>query len=300
MIRIVKLITLFCLISLTACSSSGSGESADTGGLAGAESITGTALASGGTPRGGLTVYLPGITVVAQTIKLSATDGTECVDPPAEDSAVASGCTSADGSFSIDTSSVTDEVDQIIYYDGTTKEVADLACTADPCELSQVTTSFDPETDPAELAEASLESLSVAMQTCTAEWDLEPSIAAKIFVGKPGGAAPDCNCAESGHMSFDYDTAIVTLTECMTTSDLSFSGTFAIDIEEEEGWVFGDLTLEPSGSCTSASGQEVNMVASLSDCTGTVDMNCGTSSTEVTCTYGAPAEGTDYCSANCE
>ncbi|MBT3182670.1 MAG: hypothetical protein HN337_09230, partial [Deltaproteobacteria bacterium] len=214
--------------------------------------------------------------------------------------AVASGCASADGSFSIDTSSVTTEVDQIIYYDGTTKEIADLACTANPCELSQVTTTFDPEIDPTEIAKASLESFNTAIRTCMIdEWGLDPkkSISSLSMVKE---SSQECDCAEGGQILIvGGDSPTITIDECITTSNLSFSGTAPFTGGDDD-WAGLNPTLEPSGECTSASGEAVNMLPTFDDCSGTMNMICGEDSTEVTCTLSDPAEGSDDCTVSCE
>lgn len=143
----------FLSFGLAACGSSGS--SSGGAGLNNATSVTGTVYSTSGDPVPGTTVYLPGVTVTAQRVKASrtflkaveASDGTECEDPASADSAVASCCTAADGSFTCDTSGVTTNPEQIVFQRGALRKVAELSCSGGgECALSSDITTFGNDT----------------------------------------------------------------------------------------------------------------------------------------------------------
>ncbi|MFH1830545.1 MAG: hypothetical protein ABH871_07205 [Pseudomonadota bacterium] len=125
-------------VGLVACGGGG-------GGLNNAQSVTGTITSASGDPVPGTTVYIPGTTVTASTKAkatrtyakvVTASDGTECEDPPAADSSLAAGCTAQDGTYTIDTSGITTNPTQLVAQRGALRMILDLNCTADPCPMS--------------------------------------------------------------------------------------------------------------------------------------------------------------------
>ncbi len=152
-----KLICFVCAaaalsLSLAACGGgdSGGGGGGGGGGLNAAKSVTGTVLSANGDPMPGVTVYLPGAQVAAQVAKatrtyakvITAPDGTQCEDPAAADQSVAAGCSGANGSLVIDTSTVTTNPTQLVFMKGNLRMVQPLNCTADPCALPTSSTTF--------------------------------------------------------------------------------------------------------------------------------------------------------------
>lgn len=146
-------IVLALSLTFVGCGGGGDGSSGDdtgTGGLSGANSVTGTVLSANGDPIAGTTVYIPGVQVAAQLVGASRTfyrsvvgsDGTICEDPPSADSSLAAACTAADGTFVMDTSNVSANANQIIFQKGALRMVNNLECTADPCNLSTTVTTF--------------------------------------------------------------------------------------------------------------------------------------------------------------
>ena len=117
-------IALTAILCMAACSSGGDGGSSggSTSGLNGAQAVTGRVTLANGDPFPEATVYIPGATVNPATSKASrpiegiitAPDGTTCADPPTGDQPLASTCSSADGTFTIDTSSLATNSTQIV------------------------------------------------------------------------------------------------------------------------------------------------------------------------------------------
>ena len=135
------------------CGACGGSSSGGATGLNNANTVTGTVKSASGDPVPATTVFIPGTTVTASTnastkatrtyLKVvTAADGTECEDPPAADQSLASACSSADGTFSIDTSSITTNATQIVFQRGSLRMVMDLNCSADPCALDSSVTTF--------------------------------------------------------------------------------------------------------------------------------------------------------------
>lgn len=133
---------------LAACGSSGSGTSDN--GLNNATSVTGTCKSASGDPVPGATIYVPGTTVSTSESKATrafgkvtpASDGTTCEDPPSADQSLASACTGQDGTFTIDTASVTGDVGQIVYLKGSLRMVQTLNCTSAACAIPAAESTF--------------------------------------------------------------------------------------------------------------------------------------------------------------
>lgn len=161
--KIVMVVMLAMAIGLVACGSSTSGtDGGDSGGGGGggsggsglnsATSVSGTCRSSSADPVPGATVYLPGVTVSASAGPSKATrsfgkatvgaDGTTCEDPPTADSSLVAVCSSADGTFTLDTSALTTNPTQIVFVKGTLRMVQSLSCTAAQCVLDSSVTSF--------------------------------------------------------------------------------------------------------------------------------------------------------------
>lgn len=128
------------------------GGSGTTGGLNGATSLTGTIYSANGDPVSGATIYVPGVTVSSSVSKATrsfvkvtpAADGTTCEDPPTADSSLAAVCSGANGTFSVDTSSITTNPNQIVLLKGALRSIHDLSCNvgAAACALDATTTKF--------------------------------------------------------------------------------------------------------------------------------------------------------------
>ncbi len=139
--------------SSTGSSSSGGGQAGVTGsgddetiegtGLSGADEVSGTVITVAGTTVAGATVYIPGVTATAGSGSatrtfvqgLTAADGTACEDAPAADEALIVICTSADGSFILDTSGLTTNPTQVVIQKGSLRIIVPLSCTGNICVI---------------------------------------------------------------------------------------------------------------------------------------------------------------------
>lgn len=146
-------VAVIAAVAVLCGSCGGGGSDGGATGLNNADTVTGTVKSASGDPVPATTVFIPGTTVTASVnastkatrtyLKVvTASDGTECEDPPTADSSLASACSSADGTFSIDTSSITSNPTQIVFQRGSLRMVMDLNCSADPCVLGDDTTTF--------------------------------------------------------------------------------------------------------------------------------------------------------------
>lgn len=159
--KIVMVVMLAMAVGLVACGSStsstdnggGGGDGGGSGtGLNNATSVTGTCRSSSSDPVPGTTVYLPGVTVSASVGVSKATrafekattaaDGATCEDPPTADSSLVAVCTSADGTFTLDTSAITSNPTQIVFQKGALRMVQNLSCSTAQCALDSALTTF--------------------------------------------------------------------------------------------------------------------------------------------------------------
>lgn len=135
-------IGLFCAAVYAAgCGGSGT---ASSGGIGDATNITGTVYApSGLTGVAGASVYVPGGVSgnVSKAVTDPADDGTTCDDPP--ETACASTCTQANGTFTLDVSACVDTATSIKFVKGSFTKTSTLDCGSDTtCTLVATDSTF--------------------------------------------------------------------------------------------------------------------------------------------------------------
>ncbi|MBI2344338.1 MAG: hypothetical protein HYV02_08420 [Deltaproteobacteria bacterium] len=145
---IIGSLVVLSLATTVACGGSSSGGGTD-GDLSDTNSITGTVFAPNGTdPIAGATVYLPSSSssslstpaMVAKTVTVTCSGtSVSCSDPSA--AAAVSTCSCADGTFSLDVSSLTSGTTLVIEKGATSKTVS-LSCTETTCALGASDTTF--------------------------------------------------------------------------------------------------------------------------------------------------------------
>lgn len=172
-------------LALSGCGSSG-GSGTTSAGLNNAQTVSGTISAPNGDVISGATIYIPsgsasvipGEKVVrTKFYKLTAGDGSTCDDP--EVTTCASTCSSADGTFSMDSSACTGSESEMIAKKGALQTTVSLNCTSDPCTAN---------------ADFSGSGTSVPkVAVVTGLYDSMQNVLAKIFPGSSGYGTVDEN-----------------------------------------------------------------------------------------------------------
>jgi len=183
--RISALFALSLILTLSSCGGSGSDtakaseDASAASGLGSAKTITGTVYSMSGDPISGVTIYLPGSTASTKSGKatrsfekaISAADGMSCEDPLSIDNPLTSTCSGTNGTFTLDTSTITGNPIQIVFQKGTLRMIQPLSCSSDPCTLNQSFTTF---------GASGSTTVWPKVAVVTGDWDSMESVLAKL------------------------------------------------------------------------------------------------------------------------